>query len=35
MLAGMTLNCAPDIASLQCIFDRVLPAHVPVTYVTI
>lgn len=34
LLAGMTLNCAPNINSLQCLLERVLPAHIPVTWVT-
>jgi uncharacterized protein YmfQ (DUF2313 family) len=35
MLAGMTLNCAPSINALQCLLERIMPAHVPVTYLTV
>jgi len=35
LLAGMTLNCPPSIGALQCLLERILPAHVPATYVTI
>jgi hypothetical protein len=34
MLAGMTLNCPPSIGALQCLLERILRAHVPVTYLT-
>lgn len=30
---GHTLSCGPDLGSLQCLIDRVRPAHVPVHYV--
>lgn len=32
---GNTLNCEPDISSLVCLLDRIVPAHVAVTYQTI
>ena len=32
---GNTLNCDPDISSLVCLLDRIVPAHVAVTYQTV
>lgn len=32
---GNTLNCAPDISALMCLFDRIVHAHVAVLYQTI
>lgn len=32
--AGKLLACLPDIASLVCLFDRIVPAHVAVIYLT-
>lgn len=34
MLAGMTLNCPPNTGALQCLLARIMPAHVPVAYLT-
>lgn len=31
---GKLLTCAPDISSLVCLLDRVVPAHVTVIYLT-
>lgn len=31
--AGMPLSCAPDITALQCLMDRIAPAHVQVDYI--
>lgn len=33
-LADQQLQCQPDITSLQCAFQRLLPAHLTVNYVT-
>lgn len=33
-LAGHQLQCFPNITSLECAFQQILPAHLPVTYVT-
>jgi uncharacterized protein YmfQ (DUF2313 family) len=35
LLAGLQLNCPPDIRSLQCLFGRIVHAHVTVNYSTI
>jgi hypothetical protein len=32
MFAGMPLTCPPDIGPLQCLIERIVPAHVVVTY---
>lgn len=32
--AGMRMACAPDISPLKCLMDRIVPAHVRVTYTT-
>ena len=32
--AGMRAACAPDISPLQCLINRIAPAHVRVTYAT-
>lgn len=34
LLCGMPLNCPPGTGAIECILGRVLPAHVPVTFVT-
>jgi hypothetical protein len=33
MQAGMPLTCSPDITPLQCLMERIAPAHVTVDYV--
>lgn len=34
-LAGMTLSCPPEIGPLQCLIERIVPAHVAVSYQTV
>ncbi len=34
IFAGMPISCPPDIAPLQCLMERIAPAHVTVNYVT-
>ncbi len=33
IFAGMPISCPPDIAPLQCLMERIAPAHVIVNYV--
>jgi hypothetical protein len=35
ILAGMVLACPPDLNPLQCLIERIAPAHVIVSYSTI
>jgi hypothetical protein len=35
LMAGASLACPPDISPLQCILDRVVHAHIRITYQTI
>jgi hypothetical protein len=32
IFAGMPISCEPDITPLQCLMERIAPAHVTVTY---
>jgi len=34
IFAGMPISCPPDIAPLQCLIERIVPAHVVVNYQT-
>jgi len=35
LMAGLPLACDPDISSLQCLLERIVPAHVSLVYLTI
>ncbi len=35
LLAGQRLTCPPDISQLTCAFDRIVQAHLAVTYTTV